>query len=110
MGGLTPTLNQTRILVMSKTLSLTDVKARLSEVIDEVVATHERVTVTRNGRPVAVVISVDDLEAVEETAAILSDPAAMREIERGRAAIDAGDIVSKNDVTAMRDQLRARLM
>jgi prevent-host-death family protein len=95
---------------MSKTLSLTDVKARLSEVIDEVVATHERVTVTRNGRPVAVVISVDDLEAVEETAAILSDPAAMREIERGRAAIDAGDIVSKNDVTAMRDQLRARLM
>ncbi len=95
---------------MSKTLSLTDVKARLSEVIDEVVATHERVTVTRNGRPVAVVISVDDLEAVEETAAILSDPAAMREIERGRAAIDAGDIVSKDDVTAMRDQLRARLM
>ncbi|MEN8114650.1 MAG: type II toxin-antitoxin system Phd/YefM family antitoxin [Actinomycetota bacterium] len=94
---------------MSKTLPLTEVKAKLSEVVDEVVATHERVTVTRNGRPAVVLVSVDDLEAIEETAAILSDPSAVREIERGRAAIAASDVASEDDLREMRDRLRATL-
>ena len=99
---------QTTILVMSKTLPLSEVKARLSEVVDELVTTQERVTVTRNGRPVAVVISTDDLEAIEETLAILSDPAAMREIQRGRAAIASGDVVTKDEIEALRSQLRSK--
>jgi len=106
-GVLTPPSLQTIILVMSKVLPLTEVKAKLSEVVDEIVATHERVTVTRNGRPAVVLLSADDLEAIEETVAILSDPAAVREIERGRAAVAAGDIATKDEVQALRDQLRA---
>lgn len=93
---------------MSKVLPLSEVKARLSEVVDEIVTTHERVTVTRNGRPVAVLVSADDLEAIEETVAILSDPGAVRDIERGRAAIEAGDVITKGEVEALRDRLRAR--
>lgn len=93
---------------MSKVLPLSEVKARLSEVVDEIVTTHERVTVTRNGRPVAVLVSADDLEAIEETVAILSDPAAVRDIELGRAAIEAGDVITKDEVEAMRDRLRGR--
>ncbi|MDR9451169.1 MAG: type II toxin-antitoxin system Phd/YefM family antitoxin [Acidimicrobiia bacterium] len=93
---------------MSKVLPLSEVKAKLSEVVDEIVTTHERVTVTRNGRPVAVLVSTDDLDAIEETVAILSDPAAVRDIEQGRAAIEAGDVISKDEVEAMRDRLRAR--
>lgn len=99
---------QTIIMVMSKVLPLSEVKAKLSEVVDEIVTTHERVTVTRNGRPVAVLVSTDDLDAIEETVAILSDPAAVRDIEQGRAAIEAGDVISKDEVEAMRDRLRAR--
>jgi prevent-host-death family protein len=95
-------------MVMSKTLPLSEVKAKLSEVVDEIVTTQERVTVTRNGRPVAVVLSTDDLEAIEETLAILSDPAAMREIQQGRAAIASGDMVTKDDIEALRSQLRSR--
>ena len=106
-GVLTPPSLPTIILVMSKVLPLTEVKAKLSEVVDEIVATHERVTVTRNGRPVVVLLSADDLEAIEETVAILSDPAAVREIERGRAAVAAGDIATKDEIQALRDQLRA---
>ena len=98
---------QTIIMVMSKTLPLSEVKAKLSEVVDEIVTTQERVTVTRNGRPVAVVLSTDDLEAIEETLAILSDPAAMREIQQGRAAIASGDVVTKDDIEALRSQLRS---
>lgn len=92
---------------MSKVLPLSEVKAKLSEVVDEIVTTHERVTVTRNGRPVVVVLSTDDLEAIEETVAILSDPAAVREIELGRAAVAAGDVATKDEIEALRDQLRA---
>jgi prevent-host-death family protein len=92
---------------MSKVLPLSEVKAKLSEVIDEVVTTHERVTVTRNGHPVAVLLSTDDLEAIEETVAILSDPAAMRQIEQGRTDIANGDIADKDDIEALRNQLRA---
>ena len=99
---------QTIILVMSRTLPLSEVKAKLSEVVDEVVTTQERVTVTRNGRPVAVVLSTDDLEAIEETLAILSDPAAMREIQQGRAAIASGDVVTKDDIETLCSQLRSK--
>jgi prevent-host-death family protein len=93
---------------MSRTLPLSEVKAKLSEVIDEVVTTQERVTVTRNGRPVAILLSTDDLDAIEETLAILSDPAAMREIQQGRAAIASGDVVTKDEVETLRSQLRSK--
>lgn len=94
---------------MSKVLPLSEVKAKLSEVVDEIATTHERVTVTRNGRPVAILLSTDDLEAIEETLAILSDPAAVRELAKGRAAIAAGDIATKDEIEVLRDQLRAGL-
>ncbi|MBT8164880.1 MAG: type II toxin-antitoxin system Phd/YefM family antitoxin [Acidimicrobiia bacterium] len=93
---------------MPKTLPLSEVKAKLSEVVDEIVTTQERVTVTRNGRPVAVVISTDDLEAIEETLAILSDPSAMHEIQQARMAIASGDVVTKDDIETLRSQLRSK--
>ncbi len=106
--GIDQSTIQTIIMVMSRTLPLSEVKAKLSEVVDEVVTTQERVTVTRNGRPVAVVLSTDDLEAIEETLAILSDPAAMAEIQQGRAAIASGDVATKDEIEALRNQLRSK--
>ena len=106
--GIDPNPIQTTIMVMSRTLPLSEVKAKLSEVVDEVVTTQERVTVTRNGRPVAVVLSTDDLEAIEETLAILSDPAAMREIQQGRAAIASGDVATMDEIETLRTQLRSK--
>ncbi|MGH9301920.1 MAG: type II toxin-antitoxin system Phd/YefM family antitoxin, partial [Acidimicrobiales bacterium] len=35
---------------------------------------------TRNGRPAAVLVSPDDLEALEDTLDLLSDPQALKEI------------------------------
>ena len=95
-------------MVMTRTLPLSAVKAKLSEVVDEIATTQERVTVTRNGRPVAVLLSTDDLEAIEETLAILSDPAAMRQIEQGRAAIADGDVANREEIEALRIQLRSK--
>jgi antitoxin YefM len=48
------------------TLPLADAGNHFFEVVDSVTRTHDRVTITRHGRPVAVVISPDDLDALEE--------------------------------------------
>ncbi len=50
-----------------KTTSLADVRTKLSRYVDEVVRTHERVTITKNGKPAAVLISAEDLDALGET-------------------------------------------
>jgi prevent-host-death family protein len=68
-----------RILVIEMT-SLADAKARLSELVAVVAGTWERVVITKNGRPVAVLMAVEDLEALVETLEILSDPEAMAAI------------------------------
>jgi hypothetical protein len=65
----------------------------------------------RKGGPaasVAVLLSTDDLEAIEETLAILSDPAAMRDIKQGRAAIASGDVVTMDEIDTLRTQLRSK--
>ncbi len=72
------------------TLPLAEVKNRLSEVVNELVATHDRVVVTRNGRPAAVILSPDDLEALEETLAVLADQDLVRQLLASRADIAAG--------------------
>ena len=70
----------TIIMVMSDTtLPLAEIKKRLSEIVDGVEARHDRVVLTRNGRPAAVLISPEDLESLEETLEILSDPEAVLE-------------------------------
>ena len=82
------------------TLPLAEIKAKLSEVVDRVENRHERVTLTRNGRPAAVLISPDDLDALEDTLEILSNPDAMREIEQAREEIARGKTVSADDLRA----------
>ena len=73
-----------------QTLPLAEIKAHLSEVVDRVEQRHERVTLTRNGRPAAVLISPEDLEALEDTLELLSNPDALREIEQARRDIENG--------------------
>jgi len=77
-----------------------DARDHLSELITEVERTHERVTVTRHGRPVAVVLSPDDLESLEETLDILSQPGALAEIRDSADDIAAGRTVSIEDLRA----------
>lgn len=66
-------------------------KAELSALLDRVQATHERVTITRNGHAAAVLISPEDLESLEETLDVLSNPETMRDIREARAELDRGE-------------------
>lgn len=81
-------------------LPLADVKNRLSEVVERLEREHGRVVITKHGRPAAVVMSIEDLEGLEETLEILSDPALMRRIKKAEAEIAAGKdkVLSKEEL------------
>ncbi len=78
-------------MVMPETLSLAAVKARFSELVDRVERQQDRVVVTRNGKPAAVLISADDLESLEETLAVMSDRSVAAQIRESQKAINAGE-------------------
>jgi antitoxin YefM len=85
-------------------MSFTDARNRLSELIEDVERTHERIEITRHGHPVAVLISPDDLAALEETLDVLSSPEAMRQLAESRTAIAAGDLLDADQLAALMAQ------
>ena len=88
---------------MTSTEALRTVKDRFSEYVDRVEREHERIVVTRNGRPAAVLISCDDLASLEETMSVLADSEAVRALQEAEAAVAAGDVVRGVDgVRALR--------
>jgi prevent-host-death family protein len=72
-----------------KTLSLSEAKAKLSGLVEEVVRRDEEVMITRNGRPAAVLVSPEEYDSWKETRAIRADRDLMREIRAGLAALRA---------------------
>ena len=89
-------------------LPLSEVKARLSEIAENVDRTHERVQVTRNGRDYVVLLSAADLASMEATLELLSDPAALRRIQEADAAIEADEGVSVAEMSQLMEQRRSR--
>ena len=73
-----------------KTLSLSEVKMKLSELVDRVHSMDEEVVITKNGRPAAVLVSPEEFESWKETIEILSSGDLMDEIRRGLAALKKG--------------------
>jgi antitoxin YefM len=84
-----------------QTLPLAEVRARLSALVDEVDRTAERVTITREDVPVAVVLSDDDLAALEETLAWLESPEVVRRAAEAGEAVAAGDVTGRDEMAAL---------
>ena len=61
----------------------------------------QRIEITRHGRPVAVIISPDDLAALEETLEVLASPEAMRQLAESQKAIAAGDVLDADQLAAL---------
>jgi antitoxin YefM len=80
------------------TTSVAKVKVSLSAYIDSVYETQERVIITRNGEPAAILISPADLESLEETIALLSDPEAMQEIAQAKMEFANGKGADAADI------------
>lgn len=83
---------------MSTPLSLAEVKAHLSELVQRVNTQHERVTVTVHGKPSAVLLAPEDLASLEETIAVLSDPESMERLSASEAELAEGHAESEADL------------
>jgi antitoxin YefM len=80
-------------------MSLADVKNRLSEVVDRLEREHGRVVITKHGHPAAVVISVEDLESLEETLDVMGSEALLGDIREALAELASADapVLSKDE-------------
>jgi antitoxin YefM len=84
-------------------MSLADVKNRLSEVVDRLEREHGRVVITKHGHPAAVVISLDDLESLEETLDVMDSAQLLEDIRESLAELGTGDVpvLTKEDALSL---------
>lgn len=75
---------------MGDTLPFSEVKAHLSELAERVERQHDRILVTRNGRPSFVLMSPDDLESLEESLDIVRDDELMESLRRSQREASEG--------------------
>ncbi|HEX9043190.1 MAG TPA: type II toxin-antitoxin system Phd/YefM family antitoxin [Trebonia sp.] len=76
------------------TVPLAEARQNFSALVDEAVATHQRVLVTRNGVPVVWIVSDEDFESIMETLDVLADAAAMQDVAQSKADSAAGRYVT----------------
>ncbi len=89
------------------TLPLSAVKARLSEIAEEVQRTHQRVQITKNGRSYVVLISAEDLASLEATVELLSDPAAMERVRQAQDDLEGGRFTTGEQMSQLMRERRA---
>lgn len=85
-------------LLMAKTVPARKLRENLSSFLDEVSERRDHLVVTRNGVPAAALVSIEEYEALEETAEILSDPGTMAAIEEGLAEAERGETVTLDEL------------
>lgn len=87
-------------MTLSGPMALRDVKNHLSEVVDQVEREHDRVVITRHGKPAAVVMSVEDLASLEETLEIAGRPLLIEQIRDSLGELAAGDteVLTKDEL------------
>jgi prevent-host-death family protein len=79
---------------MAKTVPVRELRNNLSSLLDDVSDRRDHVLVTRNGAPAAVLVPIDEYEALEETAEVLSDADALAALETGLAEIERGETIA----------------
>jgi len=84
---------------VAEQMPLADVKNRLSEVVDRLQREHGRVVITKHGHPAAVVISVEDLESLEESLDVMDSVALLGDIREALAELTVTDapVLSKDE-------------
>jgi antitoxin YefM len=100
-----PELLMARIMAM-ETVSITEAKNRFTELADRAAAEHDHFTVTRNGRPHVMVVSVAEWDELRETIAVLSDPNAHADLSESAEAAERGDYTTEEEMRAI---LQSRL-
>jgi prevent-host-death family protein len=91
---------------MAKTVPVGELRSRLSALLSDVADRRDHVLVTRNGRPAAALVPIDEYEALEETAQLLSDSEAVAAIEAGLGEVSRDETVALEDLREELARLR----
>ena len=83
---------------MLNTLSLKELRPALPEVVERIDGRLDRYVITKRGKPVVVMLSIDDYESLMETLDILADPKAMAGIRQGEADVRKGKTRSWQEI------------
>jgi antitoxin YefM len=83
-----------------KSMAVSEAKDNLSALVESVESTHDAVVITRHGKPAAVLISPDDLDALQETLAWRSDPNHAAEMAEAEDDVAKGHMLSLEEVRA----------
>jgi antitoxin YefM len=92
---------------MAKTIPVREFRSNLAEVLSDVADRRDHVVVTRNGRPAAALVPIDEYEALEETAEILSDTETLSALEAGLDELARGETIELSDLHRELAELRA---
>ena len=79
-------------------MSISDVRANLPDLVTKVSDTLERITITVNGQPKAILVSAEELESLEETAEVLAIPHIKEDIKKSREQIKKGKYIALSDL------------
>ncbi len=91
------------------TLPIAEARARLSKLVEEAAATHERFEITRNGQRAAVLLGADDYDSLQETIAVLADSELLHDHLGGMRALERGDSMDEESLAeAIREAGRHR--
>jgi prevent-host-death family protein len=85
-------------LSVAKVVPVREFRTKLSELLSDVADRRDHVLVTRNGKPAAALVPIDEYEALEETAEILSDSATLDAIEAGLGELGRGETIALDDL------------
>lgn len=83
---------------MTNVVAISDARTKLPELVNKVNKNMDRVIITINGQPKAVLMSEEELESLEETAEILAIPRALARIKKGEKQIKKGQFVHLKDL------------
>jgi antitoxin YefM len=92
---------------MAKVVPVREFRTKLSELLSDVADRRNHVLVTRNGKPAAALVPIDEYEALEETAEILSDSATLAAIEAGLGELARGETIPLDDLHRELSERRA---
>ncbi len=92
---------------MTKTIPVREFRSNLAEVLGDVADRRDHVVVTRNGRPAAVLVPIDEYQALEETAEILSDAETLSALQAGLDELSRGEAIEFGDLRRELTELRA---
>lgn len=77
-----------------RTIAISEAKVKLSQFVDEVYKTHDSITISKDGEPETVLMSIQEYESLVETLEVLSDPELMEDIRISEREMKTGKSIS----------------